>query len=463
MNRPQRTIALAALLTALAPATASAGTPRPDVSAGGTLKLHASLSHKVLPNRASSEVYASIKIKAADLKTTSQQRMPMNLSVVIDRSTSMTGDKIKHAKEAAHKLIDLLGPNDRLSIVSYGSDVRTELASMPVTEANRELMHNAVTGIQLRGSTNLAGGFAQGCALAKAHTSDGVISRVILMSDGQANVGVTTKEGLGGLTRGCLGEGVSSSTMGVGLGYNEDLMTHMAKEGAGNYHFIEDEKALARIFTTEAKGLASTVAQNTTLTIDLAPGVEMLSLHGFSFRAKGNRVTIPLAEFFARQQKDLLLRLSVSAQKSGERPVLTASLGYKDLTTEEKKATRASVLLGAKISGDKQVVAKNLNTPVISRAQQVAVSTTMERAMGEYERGNTSGAVKLLEDQRSSMNRQRKEFAFGDDKAYDRVDKELKTMQSTIKKNEAQSTEGQRLRKAKKARSYQIQNMADAF
>lgn len=466
MSRHHRPIALAALLSTLAPAlspsAALAATPKPEAHANGTLTLRASLSHKVLPNRASSEVYASIKIKAGDLSTAAKKRMPMNLSVVIDRSTSMSGDKIKHAKEAAHKLIDLLGPNDRLAIVSYGSDVRTELASMPVTDANRELMHNAVNGIRLRGSTNLAGGFSQGCALARAHTSDGVVSRVILMSDGQANVGVTTKEGLGGLTRGCLNQGVSSSTMGVGLGYNEDLMTHMAKEGAGNYHFIENEKALAKIFTTEAQGLASTVAQNTTLTIDLAPGVEMLSLHGFSFRAKGNRVTIPLAEFFARQQKDLLLRLSISAQQAGERPVLTAKLGYKDLT-RDKKSTQAAVQLGAKISGDKKLIAKNLNTPVISRAQQVAVSTTMEQAMTEYERGNTKGAVKLLEDQRSSMNRQRKEYAFGDDKAYDRVDKELKTMQSTIKQNQAQSAEGQRLRKSKKARSYQIQNMADAF
>ena len=144
MSRHHRPIALAALLTTLAPAlspsAALAATPKPEAHANGTLTLRASLSHKVLPNRASSEVYASIKIKAGDLSTAAKKRMPMNLSVVIDRSTSMSGDKIKHAKEAAHKLIDLLGPNDRLAIVSYGSDVRTELASMPVTDANRELM-----------------------------------------------------------------------------------------------------------------------------------------------------------------------------------------------------------------------------------------------------------------------------------------------------------------------------------
>ncbi len=458
MKRIATTLAALALAAVAAPAFAQ--TPQARATAGGTLRLDTRISHEFVPVGSPTTVHATVRVSGADVEV-SGERAPLNVALVVDRSTSMSGGKFEQAIRASHLLVDMLGPNDRLAIVSYGSDVSTMSSSLLATSANKELLHNAVAQIRLSGSTNLSGGLQRGMELIVPHNRDETINRVLLLSDGHANAGVTTVEGLSQLAARGLERGVSLTTMGIGLDYNENIMTAMAKNGAGNYYFIENEEAIAGMFRQEWNGLASTVARNTVLKLKTAPGVELLSVHGFASSTKGDTTTIKLSEFYARQEKDVLVELAVSPQGTGSRPIMTSRLTFDDVTQDDKRVS-SSVTVAAVATDDPKQLAK-VDRDVVRRAQQVETARSMEKAMAEYEKGNEAKAAKIVAEQRVANRQFQKQYDFEDDEAFGRVDGELESMEKDVRSTRSGSTEGKRMRKAKKARAYEIGQTQSLF
>lgn len=371
----------------------------------------------------------------------------------------MRGEKFAQAKNAAKKMISLLGSSDRIAIVSYGSDVSLEHNSVLATAANKELLENAVDNIELGGSTNLSGGYEMARKLVMQKSADHTINSVLLLSDGNANVGLRTVAQLGGIARLGLDNGVSLTTVGIGLDYNEDIMTEMAKEGAGNYYFVNDEKRLASFFQREFKGLAQTLARKTKVVITTAPGVELLEVKGFKSSTKGQKTTIRLAEFHSQQRKDILVRLAVSPQKLGKTLVATVSLAYDDVERNRRTYTSRKLFVDAT---DSKVLAKKRNRDVMKRVQQIKTAETFVAAMNEQEKGNIGQAQKIISEQQASNKAFQKQYRYEDDVAFGRVDKELSKMKKDAKKPSS-SRKAKRLRKAKKARAYDFAASAEAF
>lgn len=451
---------LLSLGTLFAAAPAAADAPKTRATAGGTLQLDTRLSHGWLPVGKPATIHATVTIKAREA-VVSADRAPLNIALVFDRSTSMSGEKFTHAIKASHLLVDTLGTQDRLAIVSYGSDVTTHAESMLATPANKELLHNAVDSIQLAGSTNLSGGYERGRDLVLAQARDETVNRVILLSDGHANVGVTTPHQLGALARAGLERGISLSTFGVGLDYNEDIMTTMAVQGAGNYHFVENENAIASLLQKESMGLAATVARNTTLELEMAPGVELLDLDGYAFTTKGNKAHVRLAEFISNQQKDMLLQLAVSAQASGTLPVVTARLRFDDVTQGDKRVSSSATVTA--VATSEQAKLAEVDREVMHRAQQVETARAFDEAMKSYESGDADKAAQIAARQRVANEAFMQKYDFEDDQAFGRVDGELQSLEQEVKQAAPSSTRGKRLRKSQKERSYKIKAEAAAF
>lgn len=457
-----RTIILTLLISTLGLVSmASAQDVKPQVraTAGGTLDISTRISHGYLPKHSTKEIWATVKVEGGDAVSTGD-RAPLNIALVVDRSTSMSGGKLEQAKVASRRLVDMLSPEDRLAIVSYGSDVSTEIESRPATSANKELFHNAIDRIRLSGSTNLSGGYERGVKLVMPHNRDETVNRVILLSDGQANVGVTQLAQLRALASRHLERGVSLSTMGIGLDYNEELMTAMAENGAGNYYFIEDEAALASIFEKECKGLSATVAKKTVLTLEVSPGVELLEVRGFPYKLEGNRAKIQLAAFFARQTKDITARLSVTTGAPGEMPVLSARLDYEDVA--QSKRVNAVTAVTAVATADSKKLAR-VENDVMKRVEQVKIAKTFKDAMSAYEKGERKKAEKLIAEQRRETAKNARTYDFEDDASFERVDGELESMQQQMGRSRSSSKDGKRLRKAQKKRAYDIANTAELF
>jgi len=425
----------------------------------GTLVLTSAISNGYIAQSVSSDIYASVDIDA--VKFQGDKRPPLNVALVIDRSGSMSGEKIVHAKQAARRLLDLLGTQDRVAIVSYSNDMTIDFASRPVDPLNREMMLNAIDNIAVAGGTNIPEGYRGGLGEVLRWKTAETINRVILLSDGNATLGMVTRPELESLARDGLKQGVSLTSMGVGLDYNENIMTGMANIGAGNYYFIYDFSAIASVFEKELKGLASTVARNTALVITLKQGVKLEQLYGFPYRQVGDKLMISLAEFTSEQYKNVLLKLQVDGNAKGARDVMDVQLSYEDVINTNK-ATHAQSTLVAVTTTDASKMSELVDTSVISRVQQVEIANSMQRAMDLYEQGDADKAVQTITAQQERTRRARKTYGLKG-KSFDRVDTELSNMNMDIKAAPAASTKGRRMIKAKKARSNYIMFDDSAF
>ncbi|MCI0571101.1 MAG: VWA domain-containing protein, partial [Myxococcaceae bacterium] len=194
------------------------------------------------------------------------ERLPLNLALVIDRSGSMAGEKLAFAQQAARHAVGLLEGRDRLSLVVFDDEVETLVVGGTASEQKALLA--AIEGIDTRGSTALHAGWHQGSRHVAAGRAPGQLDRVILLSDGQANRGETNPDAIAAHVRRMAVEGVSTTTMGEGLDYNEDLLEAMARAGDGDYHFIESPAQLPDIFAAELHGLMATFGRAVSLGVE---------------------------------------------------------------------------------------------------------------------------------------------------------------------------------------------------
>lgn len=428
-------------------------------SARGAVNLNAQLSHGYVEANKSQDLFATIDMRALDVRL--EQRVPMNLSVVIDRSGSMNGERFIQAKNATRGLVEMLSEGDRLSLVTYGSDVTLEFPSMYATGANKRKMLAIIDGLRVSGMTNLSGGLEMAIEQTRANVKGDTINRVIMMSDGHANVGVTDVRGLTTIVRNGLEYGVSTSSLGFGLDYNAPLMTALAVEGAGNYYFVDREDALAGIFAREITGISNTVARNARLVFDLAEGVEFLELHGFTHRQQGQRVTVPLAEFYARQGKDIFVKLNAANQGPGPRSIMDLRLIYFDVAADREVTLRAN--LATRVTTDAALVEEHINAHVLARGEQIEIARSMKEAMTRYEAGQAEEAAKILNEQRNRTRTARRQYNLPQADSFERVEGEMAEMEEQMKAMPAQSAPARRMRKENSSRSHEIMQDLSLF
>jgi Ca-activated chloride channel homolog len=206
------------------------------------------------------------------------------------------------------------------------------------------------------------------------------------------------------------------------------------------------------------------VARNTSLIIELPAGVTLGALYGFPYKQVGNKLMISLSEFYSEQEKNVLLKLVPVAGQEGVRPMLTAQLAYNDVTQDDQ-ATAAQVALRAVASDDMNKINAQINAEVIARVQQIEVATSMQQAMDMYNRGETRGAVQMLEQQQNKMEEVQRKYKMAPSKtaAFGRVSKEIDTLNSAMQAAPSTSDEGRRMVKDKKARSNSILFDSNAF
>src|SRR5688572_10402594 len=242
---------------------------------------------------------------------TSESRIPLNLSVVLDRSGSMAGAKLDAARDAAAMLIRRLHPNDTVSVVAYDDDVIT--VAEPATGGTQASLPQQVKAIQAGGSTNLSGGWLRGRELVAQAKRDGGVNRVVLLTDGLANVGITAPDQLLGLCRTACGAGITTTTIGFGADYDEKLLRGMADAGGANTWYIERPDQAADVFAEELEGLLTLCAQTVAAEIRPSSNVTLTAIrHQYPTTTLGSGAArLELGDVYAREPKSLLVEFFV--------------------------------------------------------------------------------------------------------------------------------------------------------
>lgn len=270
-------------------------------------------------------------IAAAPQESTGQVRRPTDVVIVLDRSGSMMGEKIEHARAAVRELLGQLGPDDRFALVTYSDSAAVTVPFGPVDERARAAWVAMLAEIQPNGGTNMASGLDLGIDVIERSRAGGRVPHVILISDGLANQGDATPEGLTHRAhRAALGE-YMLSTVGVGVDFNEYLMTALADAGTGNYYYVRDPHELDRVFAREFDAARSTVASGVAVEIAPANGVRVVDAAGYPLEAAtAGGVVFHPGSLFAGQERRIWVTLAVPQDAVGEYDLGRFSLSYGD-------------------------------------------------------------------------------------------------------------------------------------
>lgn len=318
-------------------------------------------------------------------------RRPLNLSLVIDKSGSMAGDKIDYTRQAAQFLVQHLGANDIFSIVLYNDKVETLVP--PEKVSNKDSISQLLDRVRVRGTTNLSGGWLEGCMHVANNLSASSLNRVILMSDGLANRGVTDAATLITMAKQKRGEDVSTTTMGLGKDFNEDLMMEMANSGGGAFYFIESPEVTPEIFQEELSGLLNVVGQNLTITLKTEGEVTTVrQLNAYPAEVVGHSTGFRLGDIFAHEVKTLVLELSIPAMATiGEAQIATLRFDYDEIIKgtsthkTEEFPIKINVSAEAKKSAPNEEVAQSVLLLQAAQARRDAVKAADK---GDYEQAS---------------------------------------------------------------------------
>ena len=356
-------------------------------------------------------VYLRLNLKSL-AAAKSERRTPINVAIVIDRSGSMQGDRIAAAKEGARVALKRLSSDDIVSLVSYNHDVDVLSPAAPLRDSRDKLIE-AIDNLEASGTTGLYAGVQEGGRQVEKFVSDNNVNRVILLSDGLANVGPSTPGELAELGRKLASKGISVSTIGLGLDYNEDLMQRLAAASDGNHVFVERPSDLAEIFDREFGDALSVSARDITIIIECKLGFKPTRILGRDGSIAGDKVTLKLNQMQADNERYVVVELQAPEGRSeGAAEVADVTVTYVDLD-KGGSPSRAEAKPSVRFSSNAKDVEDGINKPVMSQVTQQIATEKSEKAVELRDNGDIAGARKVLEENAEYIKRSRDVFTSG--------------------------------------------------
>lgn len=357
-----------------------------------TVKCRAELDREILPANAAQRAVVKITLDAPKASWATE-RPPINLAIALDRSGSMAGAKLEKAKEAAIEVLRRLNARDRFALVVYDSDVETIVPSQ--SAGNTEWIIPRIREINSRGSTALFSGVSQAAAEIRKNLSGDYIHRVILLSDGQANVGPRSADDLGRLGAAFFKEHIAVTTVGVGTDYNEDLMTRLAQNSDGNTYFVEESRELPRIFAAELGDVLSVVARQVRIEIDFVNGARPLRIIGRDGRVSGKRVELSLNQLYGGQEKYVLVEVDLAPGRPHDvLRIVEARCTYENADGGRTDTARAYA--DARFSAVEEEVIRSVNVTVQNDLILNTIAEAKDEAIRLTDKGDKKQAADLL-------------------------------------------------------------------
>lgn len=336
----------------------------------------------------------------------SAARVDSDFVVVLDRSGSMAGDRIAQARAAVLGLIDQLSPRDRFGLVVYDDAAQVLIPLAPADKTAKPAWQRTVAEIAAGASTNMSDGLDQGLALLASGRRPGRAGRLILLSDGHANTGDSSPEGLRARAKRASQNELVLSTVGIGEGFNEYLMTQIADAGTGNYHYLADGSQLAQLLERELSSTRATVASGLRVRIAPAPGVQVLDAAGYPLETDAHGTAFQVGSLFAGQERRVWVNLRVPADREGEQALGQVELAYTE-AGQRKQLAPAGALAVACVKDEAAALAsidKSAWERAVVQEEWGRVQEQVARAVHEGKREEALGALNAYRSNYAALN-----------------------------------------------------------
>lgn len=346
----------------------------------------------LISRAAKTERILEIRVQAPTVSR-ENSRPDLNLALVLDRSGSMMGEKLAYVKQAASHVLDQLKETDLVALVVYDDTIQVLAHNIHVTNGNRFELKQLISGIKAGNMTNLGGGWLTGCKEIASSAREGSINRTMLLTDGLANVGETDLEVLSQHAFEIYKDSISTSTFGVGEGFNEHLLEAMANTGGGNFYFIPQPGRIPEIFLHEFNELIGISARKVEIKLDLPSSVEWKVLGGWSAEYKDGRLHIYVGDMLSGKLQDIYIKLQVPAEdKTAELALNIKTFGQGEASAVLEDQAKVTL----QYADPKDVEAAPLNHEVMERYSVVELADTATEALILERKGEREKASRML-------------------------------------------------------------------
>ncbi len=275
---------------------------------------------------------------AAPASLRKSDRLPVDAAFVLDRSGSMGGDALSLAKQAILSAVSRLTDRDRIALVVYDNEVDTLLPLMPATAGTRQALRSVLAMVDARGSTNLSGGWLQGCGQLAGSVGDEAagasaerVHRVILLTDGQANQGIVDPDELATHAQELRQRGIITTTLGVGLDFDGPFLSQLAEAGGGNFAFIEQPGQLAAFFARELDELVSIAARGVSVAVSVPAGATLDLLNNYPSETGAGTTHIAVGDLPEASEVELIARVTFSSSVAGIAHQIAVRATWRDI------------------------------------------------------------------------------------------------------------------------------------
>ncbi len=281
---------------------------------------------------------APAQVPATETAPTTAGRPPLHFTAVLDVSGSMQGDKITQAKDAVRQALSRLHDGDTLALVTFSNKIQTVLAPTPVDDHIRQVVQSALQEIRAGGMTALCGGLEEG--LKHASSAGHETNLVLLLSDGQANVGETDLERVGYRAYEARQKGIIVSTLGLGLEYNEALMAEVATQGGGRFYHVERASQVGVYLAGELGEVAALAARDTRIHLTIPAGAIVMPLSAaYSTQQDGDQATVSIGDIPCDTELEVPVRVALAAKRPGGKLSFEGYVTYRSPADNQLKSS----------------------------------------------------------------------------------------------------------------------------
>jgi Ca-activated chloride channel family protein len=342
----------------------------------------------IVPLVGSEVVHLLVELKAPPAPDS--ERQPLDVVLVLDKSGSMSGDPLRSVKAASEHFLRLAGPADRVGVVVF--DDTTELV-LELSSHDPDLAAARIKQITTGGSTNLSGGWLKGIEMLEASPRPEALRRVIILTDGQANVGETDPDRLASIAAAARSRSITTTTIGFGDRYDERLLAIIADAGTGNDYWCAGPDHAPQIFNDEFEGLASTVAQNVSVELRPAAGVlGMRVLNEFPITQVVGGMQVALGDAYGSELRRVVAELLLPPVRPEGPFVLGEAIVRWSTFGDAVELHTVTIPLGVTVSADPNAVDAAADPQVHEQVNILRAAEERRKALEAMERRDFDAA-----------------------------------------------------------------------